>query len=367
MKDLLLKFVACGWLAVAFFSCASRPQQKGLPAGDPADSLAAVEPLHGLDSLNDIAAIISGMPVDSTSKYFYFTKQAAWKKHSQSISALWAKCEKSLDLVKTFCRDSIPDVDAKCKTVLYTFSGPDLAYPSVIFPSADTIIMAAQEHLGKVVEEKDLNAKTFDAYSKALSYHLNNSYFITKDMMSDLGHHGLGGVTPIFMFYLSRLGYSIISIGEEGTNCLKINYFRPGENKEKVLYYYKVNLLNGQMSAPFKKRLAGLDAASTAGLLKACSYCMHSKEFTEIRDAVLRSCFAVVQDDTGPRYRDYAKDTWNVSLFGGYTTPLPVFGNWVYQKDLQKAYDLQGNKGNLPFRFGYNRKSSFIVARKKSL
>ena len=362
-KVLNLGLCSVLFLSLLFVCCGSRASKDASPSLEVQEDSLGAAVLQAPRDLNDISAVFAGLPVDADSKYFSYTQTSAWKKHSESIGKLWNRCDASLQKVGRFCRDSIPDIIGRTRTVLYTFSGPDFAYPSVIFPDADTLIMAAQERLGNALTEKNLNAKTFADYNTALSYHLRNSYFITKDMGEDLGRDGLGGVIPIFMFYMPRMGYQILSIDTPEKDRLVIKYFRPGENREKVLYYYRVNLKNGQMDTDFKEALAKLDPASTGALFKACSYCMHGGSFSEIRDLVMGHAGSIVQDDTGPRYKMLLNAGYDVTLYGGYTTPLPVFSDRVYQTDLQAAYSKKC-RGAIDFRFGYNSKSSFIVSRK---
>ena len=365
MKKLTL-LLAAACLAALMISCGNpsgRKANTGEPAAEPAEEIPA-EPLHGPDSLNDAAAIFSGLAVDSTSAYFELTQNAVWRSHAKLIGERWAPCKEGLDKVDAFARDTLADLRVRARTVLYTFSGPDLVYPAVLFPDADTIIMAALEPVGKVLLEKDLNKKTYLRSTPALSTLMKSSYFITKSMKDDLGIEGLGGVTPVFEFFLSRLGYEILSIGYGEPSLVEIKYFHPEENREKVLRYYNVNLRNGGMPEAFKAMLSALDPGTTVGLFKSCSYCMHEDQYSEVRDYVLDHSFAIVQDDTGVRLKLLQDKGFDVKLYGKYTHPLAVFGEAVYQSDLTAAYK-SSCAGEVDFRFGYNHTPAVMIARKK--
>ena len=182
---------------LAIFACGNR-SRKPVEAEPVQEEIVVAEPLHGPDSLNDAAAVFSGLAVDTTSAYYPITQTAAWKSHAKLIGDRWAPCRKGLDKVESFAGDSLADIRTKARTVLYTFSGPDFVYPAVLFPDADTIIMAALEPVGKVITAKDLDKKAFLRATPALSTLMKSSYFITKSMKDDLGIEGLGGVTPVF-------------------------------------------------------------------------------------------------------------------------------------------------------------------------
>lgn len=351
-------------VVMAIVACGNRTR-KPLEV-DPAtqeEEILVAEPLHGPDSLNDAASIFSGLAVDTTSAYYPITQTAVWKSHAKLIGDRWAPCKKGLDQVDAFARDSLTDIRQKARTVLYTFSGPDLVYPAVLFPDADTIIMAALEPVGKVIVGKDLDKKAYLRGTPALSTLMKSSYFITKSMKDDLGIEGLGGVTPVFEFFLRRMDYEILSIDYGEPSLVEIKYFRPGDTEAKVLRYYNVNLRNGNMPEAFTKMLGALDAATTVGMFKSSSYCLHEDKYSEVRDFVLDHSFAIVQDDTGVRLKLLQEKGFTVTLYGEYRHPLSVFGPDVYQADLAAAYK-SSCAGPVDFRFGYNGIPPFMVARK---
>lgn len=357
--------LACAVLpALLLLSCGPRHHQNAGPEL-PADTV-ATEPvvLHGPDSLNDAAAVFSGLAVDSTSAVFAETRTAVWRSHAKLIGERWEPCREGLDKVSAFSRDSLPDLYSRCKTILYTFSGPDFAYPAALFPEADTIIMAALEPLGKVITARQLGKQTYFRATPALSTLMHSSYFITKSMKDDLGIDGLGGVTPVFEFFLARMDYEILSIEYGEPSLVTIRYFKRGGDRAKVLEYYNVNLRNGEMPEAFCARLSALDRATTVGMFKSCSYCMHEDQYSEVRDLVLDHSFALVQDDTGVRLKLLQDRGFDVTLYGRYTHPLAVFGEQVYQADLTAAYKAAPDRP-VDFRFGYNHTPAVLVARQR--
>lgn len=355
----LLTFFAA--FAALPLACGNRPKNPEAD-GESADTLQTVI-LSAPDSLNDAAAVFAGIPVDSTSKYFAYTQKEEWKKHSADFDKKWAPSKAGQDKLSRFAADSLKDLRARARTVFYPFSGADFAYPTALFPDADTIITAALEPIGSVVTEKFLNAESYKRCAPALSQILRLSYFITKNMQQDLGTKGLGGVTPVYEFFLKRLGYDILSVNPQ-KEYVEIHYFKKGENKEKVLMHFKVDLSNKGMPEVLTSVLDRLQPDTTVGMLKSCSYCMHTGSFSKIREYMLSKTFAIVQDDSGPRLSQLLAGGYDVTLYGDYTHPLPCFAEYTYQKDLEAAYRKAVHRP-IDFRFGYNAKPLFMVARKK--
>ena len=88
------KILFAAALAALMLSCGGRPSKNPAPEPEPVseETLVPEEPLHGPDSLNDVAALFSGLPVDSTSALFAETKSAVWKRHSEVIGKRWKPC-----------------------------------------------------------------------------------------------------------------------------------------------------------------------------------------------------------------------------------------------------------------------------------
>ena len=341
-------------------SCGNRSRSAVPSEPVPADSTAVV-PLHAPDSLNDVAAVFAGLPVDSTSAWFKYTTSAAWKKYAAALEGRWALCRQGLDKVDAFARDSLADIRSRARTVFYPFSGPDFVYPAVLFPEADTIITAALEPVGVGVGEKSLNAQYYQKCLPTLSTLMRSSYFITKSMKDDLGTEGLGGVTPVHEFFLVRLGYKIISVDADKDKVV-IRYFKPGVDREKVLRHYRVNVGDKYIPESFVRILDGLDPATTVGMIKSCSYLMHGASFSKVRSYMLGKTFAIVQDDTGPRYAKLREAGYEVTLFGSYTHPLNCFGEHTYQKDLEEV-SRKAPRRKIDFRYGYNGTPLVLVSR----
>ena len=78
------------------------------------------------DQLNDIALLISGLNVDSNSKYFSQTTTNAWEKYSKKLNKTWGEIKKNrLKKMDEWERKELHDSITKNRVGIYPFSGPD--------------------------------------------------------------------------------------------------------------------------------------------------------------------------------------------------------------------------------------------------
>lgn len=347
------------------FSCGGRRASKQVDAA--ADSTAVAEavveaPVADV-ALTECARIMAGMPVAEDSPRASIMARDTWKSHHAALDELWKQCGKALDEVDALRRSDLADIDARARTVFYTFGGPDFSYVTAFFPSADTLYLFGLEPAGKAIVDKDLTSANFSIYRRALSTHLRKSYFITKSMKDDLSEDAVDGTVPMITVLMARMGYSISAVKADGPKA-EISYFKEGDAKGKTLFYISTNLKDKHLEPDFVALMDSLDPATTASFVKSCSYCLHEDQYSRVRDGILAHSFAVVQDDSGIPYRFFDPSVWKVDLYGAYVHPLNAFGPDVYQKDLVKKYAEPGIKP-LSFSIGYNKNSSLIVARRQ--
>ena len=92
---------------------------------------------------------------------------------------------------------------------------------------------------------------------------------------------------------------------------------------------------------------------------------IHKAEFSIVRERLLASSAALLQDDSGIPYHFFADRSWRVQLYGAYDRPYGSF-RWLEQADLRNAY-LQTGVKSLDFRIGYGYgriPSNLLLARK---
>ena len=98
--------------------------------------------------------------------------------------------------------------------------------------------------------------------------------------------------------------------------------------------------------------------------LKAASYLLADDRFSYARRLLLENSDAVVQDDSGIRFRDFDRG-WVKRPFGAYVAPSAPFADRA-QPDLEAAY-AAATPAALPFAIGYHlepRASNLLVASK---
>lgn len=358
-------FVTAVMVSVALPSC--RGQQNN--DQDQADTLVVVDTvppaLVANDSLTDLARLFAGMPLDSTSVYFPQTQTSAWKYHKANMDQVWNRCMVNLSQVDTLSQKDFGDINAKIKTVFYPFSGPDFIYPTALFPDADEYILAGLEPAGKFLDVKNANSTMYQKYSHALRNILYSSFFITNNMAVDLSAQGTGGVLPCMAILIARMERKIVSVEPvDFCNGFRISFFKEGSNHLQTLTFLSTNIADAGFKPEVKSYFESIDPATTVNYTKSASYLMHNDGFKGIRNIILTHCCATVQDDTGVPYRFFDKNEWEFTFYGKYEHPIPLFGEYTYQKDLVAAWAAQGSE-KLPFRMGYGKGSSMIVARKK--
>ena len=360
MKKAILLILAAAVMA----SCGGRRASKQV--SESVDSVAVVEEIVVAPvadtALTECARIMAGMPVPEDSPRASVCSGTSWKSHNAALDNLWKQCRKALDEVEALRQSDLADIDAKAKTVFYTFGGPDFSYVASFFPSADTLYLFGLEPAGRPIGDKDLTPENFNIYRRALGTHLRKSYFITKSMKDDLSEDAVDGTVPMISVLMARMGYSISAIKTEGPKA-EISYFKEGDAKGKTLFYISTNLKDKHLEPDFVALMDGLNPETTASFVKSCSYCLHEAQYSKVRDGILAHSFAVVQDDSGIPYRFFDPAVWKIDLYGAYVHPLNAFGPDVYQKDLVKKYAEPGIKP-LKFSIGYNKNSSLIVARR---
>jgi hypothetical protein len=89
--------------------------------------------------------------------------------------------------------------------------------------------------------------------------------------------------------------------------------------------------------------------------VKAASYLMHYKTFSEIRNVILDHSVVHIQDDTGIPFKYFDTEKSTIRLYGKYVTPVKDFSESLFQEDLDSAFNNSSYyAGKLPFSMGYH-------------
>ena len=229
--------------------------------------------------------------------------------------------------------------------MFYMFSGPDFLYADAFYSKASTYVLSALEPVGSVPDLTRLPPGGIGAalYSveRSLSSILSFSFFITKQMKTDLQAGKLSGTLPILYVFLARSGKTIRDVSPIALDDKGAAYFaneNPGPNAtrgvrilfagsdgaEKTLYYFSTDLSNsGVRVSGFLKFCATLAPGNS--LLKSASYLLHSGNFTTVRDFILANSATIIQDDSGVPLAYYDPKQWRFFPFGRYAGPIDEF------------------------------------------
>lgn len=316
-------------------------------------------PTHS-GSINDIARLFAGM--DSS-----YSQTAAVTAHKQRMESLWASHQNHRrGPLQSWASEEIGDIK-NANAMFYPFSGPDFLFASALFPSAETYVLCGLEPAEPLPRLSDLSQTEIDSGLTGLHHAvgniMQNGYFITTEMRSNLQATRFRGVLPLLMAFMARTGHNVESVdtvrldaagnvtlsGSSGNTGLMIRC-RSGLGVSKRVFYFRQDLSNAGVSegCPFLTFVSRL--GRVPAFLKSASYLMHESGFSSIRDYLLRHSSAIVQDPSGVPYRDFARYGWNLWLYGNYRGTLEIFST-CQQPDLVAAYS-SGRYPVKPLNFG---------------
>ena len=234
------------------------------------------------------------------------------------------------------------------KSILYPFGGPDVIYPIVLFPNAETYTLIGLEKTGKNLD--NLSTISKQALDKSLESLLRRSFFVTYDMSHDISVEY--GVLPMLIAQLNMLSGKIKDLKYldfDFGNSIEITFSYLGTDRK--LIYLKSNLQNEYLKNGLLEYIRDNNLLDIC-LLKAGSYNLHKKEFSKIRDFLINGSNVVLQDDTGIPVNELSKD-FSIKLFGNYAAPYGKEWSGYRQKELIDMYNLNGSVDKITFCYGY--------------
>jgi hypothetical protein len=334
---------------------------------------------------NETARFLAGMPVAPEAPLSPLARQSSWRQHAGYFDAAWKRLDdRQLTQIRAW---SGTNLTAPQSTLFYMFSGPDFLYADAFFPNATTYVMSGLEPIGPIPDLSKLPAGAVGGELRRLQASLNSvlsySFFITKNMSSQLNTGYLKGTLPVIYVFLARSGktinsVSLVSIDQEGalvpadqpepkgaTKGVKIT-FSGSDGRERTLYYFTTDLSDGGVkNSGFLKFCEKLGTGDS--FVKSASYLLHSGGFSKVRSFILDHSSTVLQDDSGIPVTYFKPEDWQLKAYGAYPGPISIFAN-RYQNDLKKLYRT-GKAPSLPFGVGYRwrpQESNLLVAARGS-
>jgi hypothetical protein len=339
---------------------------------------------------DDTARFLAGMPPSPQSPLTALTADPGWRQHARYFDAMFGREESTaLSKIRAFSQERLTD---KHETMLYMFSGPDFLYATSFFPSASTYVLSGLEPVGAVPQLNSLTypavAHTLQSLENSLATILNFSFFITRNMKTQLYGGPVYGTLPILYVFLARTGktvhdVSFVGLDENGnflppdepgnkgaskrtiraaaTRGVKI-VFSDGNGPQQTLYYFNTNIADDSIGRTgFLQFCAKLGPADS--FIKSASYLLQTGRFNKVRNFLLEQSATVLQDDTGIPLAYFDPKIWHFQAFGRYVGPLNISGA-TYQVRMGQLFR---NATPIDFGVGYRwrrNESNLVLAQK---
>jgi hypothetical protein len=292
---------------------------------------------------DDTAKFLAGMMPSADSPLTPLTKDPAWQRHAKFFDAAFGQLEqRQMSKIRAW---SEANLAAPRPTMFYMFSGPDFLYANAFYSKASTYVLSALEPPGSVPDLAKMSrggiGSALYSVERSLGSILSFSFFITKQMKTDLNAGQISGTLPVLYVFLARSGMTIKSVSPIALDDKGATYLaneNPGPNAtrgtriifagsdglDKTLYYFSTDLSNsGVKASGFLKFCATLAPGNS--LIKSASYLLHSGSFTTVRDFLLTNSATIIQDDSGIPLAYYSSKKWRFFPFGRYLGPIGEF------------------------------------------
>jgi hypothetical protein len=328
--------------------------------------LAAVACAHAADivSADDTARFLAGMPPSAESPLTPLTRDPSWQRHARFFDTAFGQLEqRQLSKIRTW---SDTNLAAPRPTMFYMFSGPDFLYANAFYGKATTYVLSALEPVGSPPDLMKLPrggiGPTLYDVERSMGSILSFSFFITKQMKTDLHAGQVSGTLPILYVFLARSGKTIRDVGPvtlddkgavhpagetaapNATRGVRI-VFAGSDGVEKTLYYFSTDLSNsGVKNSCFLKFCETLAPGNS--LIKSASYLLHAGNFATVRNFLLNNSATIIQDDSGIPLGNYDQKKWRFFPFGRYAGPISEFPG-KYQEQYAELF-----KRSQPIDFG---------------
>jgi hypothetical protein len=350
-------------------------------------------------TFNDTARFLAGLPPSPDSPLAPLTKDPAWQQHARYFDQIFAREDARLSKVRAFSKEYLTE---KHETMLYMFSCPDFLYATSFFPNASTYVMAGLEPPGDVPQLTNLSRGTVFSslrnLESSMASLLSYSFFITKNMKTQLHEGPVYGTIPVLYVFMARTGKTIHDVslvgldtdgsfikGDEptaqggdvkGGDVKKVALrsiarsaapgvkivFSDGDGPKQTLYYFSTNLSDG--SIEHSGFMAFVDTLPPAdAFIKSASYLLHSGGFSKVRGMLLDRSATILEDDSGIPLAYFDQKKWRLQPFGRYVGPLGIFGH-SFQPGMT---DLFRHATPIEFGIGYRwrrNESNLLLAQK---
>jgi len=310
----------------------------------PLDLAAEVRLLGGLDTTSDRARML----------------------HNAWMAGSWRRfARQRREPMRRWARTNVPRL-APSTPVLYPFGGVDLPSALALYPDQQRYVLIGLEPVGLTPAWSSLPTDTLGnelaRVREAARTLLSVGFLRTNDMAAALTRIG---AIPVLLALLAREEAQVLRVTaggiapdgsfEEGRRArpgagagVRIEFRLPRDATTRSLEYLSLDLSDGGLRQTGLLTHLGTFGES-ACMTKAATYLMHKPYFATVRQALLRQCTILVQDDSGIPVRYLVEAGRRLQVHGSYSAPIPMFKEWV-QPELQQ---LARTAKPLPFGWGY--------------
>jgi hypothetical protein len=307
---------------------------------------------------DDTAHFLAGLPPAADSPLAALAADARWHSHARYFDGIFEREDATtLSRIRAFAQEHLAD---KHDTMLYMFSGPDFLYATSFFPNASTYVLAGLEPVGDVPQLTALKRPfleyTLQNIESSIGTLMNYSFFITRNMKTQLSNGPVYGTLPILYVFLARTGKTVHDVtfvdldgdgniqtwnetgGKRASSAapgVRI-IFSAGNGPWQTLYYFSTNLADGGVTRSgfltFCDKLGVADS-----FIKSASYLLHGGGFTKVRSFLIEHSATILQDDSGIPLVYFDPKKWRLQPFGRYVPPLSIFPR-AYQPRMAELF-----------------------------
>ena len=384
------RFISCVLglsLTVTLAGCRTEPPEPAKPlAGSFAEKDAAESklPLRMLDpdSLRNMSTLLAGMIAGEDLDEV----DPVWAEHARFMDEAWTEIDRRLERMHRWAATQGVAAEDPTAPLLYPFGGPDLISALQFFPDASSYLLIGLEAPGHMPDPESFSAEILSVDLKRLRKPFNSfvdhGYFVRNEIDKDLSGGHFDGVLPIILICLVRSGqvplsleyieidpetYAIQPAGRESetTRAVVVRFVDAadaaagaelGTLEPRAVYYFAQDLSNNGLFSdePFSRLVQRQKAINV--YMKSAEYLLHTDDFSTFRKLLLKKASTILQDDSGIPVRFLTSDTWDLRLFGRYSSVLAAYSHWL-QDDLVAAYANGKSIGELDFTLGYSSKT----------
>jgi hypothetical protein len=162
------------------------------------------------------AKLLAGLTIEGTALERSVSQWTA-AEHASQMDKAWAQVERrQLSRIRDWGPQFLGARYEDEAPMFYMFSGPDFLYANAFFPYARTYILCGIEPVGALPDVTRIDPQLLPSalanLRKSMESVLSFSFFITKNMKTDLSQTQLNGTLPVLYVFLARAGYTIDSV-----------------------------------------------------------------------------------------------------------------------------------------------------------